>query len=309
MAKGNTPTPKGNAGDGAQRSALSASEVAGKVAYAVVGAAVGGKSNVTQSASQSVATRRPAEDTNAASKSVTTKAATSNAATTPPPAQVQAQVQSQTQPQSFTSKIPQGWNTQTTPDHPYSFSREYVTNDKVIDTIVTATGVGKAKAKEFDDAIDTFTGASYKSIHKYQMGESQSPAEAAKNAKIVKGMEEYIQRAPKFSGETMRGYTLSNVELDSYIKKVGGNSTISMVGTSSWTSEMKFAESFANYGGKQNKVVLVCKGGQPMGTSIRHLSEYYRESEVLVSEKAKFRITKYNGKDKNGYHRFEVEAV
>ena len=208
---------------------------------------------------------------------------------------------------NYANIIPSGWNNQVV----FAQYEEYgngMKPDAQIAAIAKKANVSTKEAADMYDALDFFTGAGYQSIHKYQGGDEDYAT--PKVMAYVDHLENFIAKSPKVLHTTRRGTSWDDVKLQSCISMVGTNKTIKMHGTASWSSsdDTKKVEEFASNGKLPNKVILICKGGQPLGTPIRHLSNFYNEEEVLVSAKAQYKITKYNGK-KQGFHIFEVEAV
>lgn len=161
-------------------------------------------------------------------------------------------------------------------------------------------GVDVFKAKEYADAIYSYTLSTSGAMRKYQQGGEAS----AYIRKIERDIEEYIAKAPKWNGgETVRGIGLTDDELSEY--SVG--SIHDMRGTSSWSSEIIIAQEFADWeGAKKEKgktnAVIFHSPTQHNGTSIRHLSNYPNEdgeNEVIVSKQSRYKVVR-RSKDNDG---------
>ena len=83
---------------------------------------------------------------------------------------------------------------------------------------------------------------------------------------------------------------------------------LDMGGTSSWSTNRSKAEQFSSSdaGIDDWLVVLECKGPN-RGTSIRAVSRYTEEDEVLVSRLARYKIT--GTRQEGSFAIFEVEEV
>lgn len=161
-------------------------------------------------------------------------------------------------------------------------------------------GVDEFKAKEYADAIYSYTLSDSGAIREYQQG-----GEASVYIRTIeRDIEDYIAKAPKWNGgETVRGIRLTDDELLEY--SVG--SIHDMRGTSSWSSEIVIAQEFADHEGDQKEkgktnAVIFHSPTQHNGTSIRHLSHYPNEggeNEVIVSKQSRYKVVR-RSKDKDG---------
>ena len=107
---------------------------------------------------------------------------------------------------------------------------------------------------------------------------------------------------PKWDGgDTYRGMSLSKNDLQRLINE-GKSGNINNLGTASWSTDISVANNFSGFHiGEMNdsgelrteKVVLVCKK-QARGTSIRFLSNYQNEHEILCSMFSRYKyVTDY----------------
>ena len=172
--------------------------------------------------------------------------------------------------------------------------------DATVEGIAKYLGVSMEEAKSFDSAIWSFTGDYFTAIRQLQNG--KIPEGFDKNSPFVKAMKEkgenlekYIEKAPKWNGgETYRGINISSEDLKKY--QVGNTIDVNR-GTASWSSDIKVSKKFAKQGSEE-KVVFKCPT-QKNGTSIKHLSNYNHEDEVMVSKNSKYVITSIN-RNKDG---------
>lgn len=181
--------------------------------------------------------------------------------------------------------------------------------------------VDEATAKDYYDAVNGFSYGWDYEIREYQMGRGASidlnynkhTLEAIK--KKAEDIEKYIDASPKWHGsETYRGMSVSTEQIERWKQCVQDDTKVDMQGTASWSTNISTSEYFAgrNIGKTRNgemlteKALFICKHPQ-YGTSIRPLSEFYSEHEILCSKDCRWKITAY--KEENGYHVFEVEPI
>lgn len=138
------------------------------------------------------------------------------------------------------------------------------------------------ETKEMYDAIYQYTGIEYSTIR--QAFVDKKPPESYQQAMAI---EKYLQLSPKWGGgELYRGIKLDYEQISQF--KVG--QTITMKGPSSWTSRRSLAENFT--GGSDVLGVVFVLPKTTKGASIKHLSDFPNEDEVLISGKAKYKIKK-----------------
>ena len=113
-------------------------------------------------------------------------------------------------------------------------------------------------------------------------------------------LEEFLDKAPKWKGETYRGITITEDDLKSYKK----GATIDMKGTSSWSSSKEIGENWAGFQWKKKKGqvhILFSSNGQKNGTSASFFSNKGNEKEVIVSKKSKYKINNIERKGNRVY--------
>lgn len=184
---------------------------------------------------------------------------------------------------------------------------ETVPREKRAKYIQDELGVSFQDAEKYSEALYYYTDDfnNVKDIRAYQRGETiKNAPEVAKQEQALEG---YIARAPKWSGgETFRGVKLSEKELSQYV----AGSEHDMLGTSSWSSDEDTAIGYAGYGnppsGKRSAVFH--SSTQTNGTSVRHLSPFANEDEVLVSKRSKYRVLKVI-KSQDGISHIYLEEI
>ncbi len=190
-----------------------------------------------------------------------------------------------------------------------------------IECIRALTGTDARTARSFGDAVKAFSyqwdweirqvqsgNTAFSSKHGHSIGEIRKKAE---------DLEKFIAMSPKWEGgDTYRGLSLSMTDLEEFRKRQKDKIPIDMRGSASWSTDKGVSENFAGmHAGEKNKsgetmtekAIFVKKGGQPMGTSIRHLSRFSNEHEILCSEKARYTITGYRYDSRAKIHYFTVE--
>ena len=161
--------------------------------------------------------------------------------------------------------------------------------------------VGDAEATKYLDAIEYFVGNGYVKVREFQQGKDIGDEVAKRVEPISNNLERLIIISPKYEGVTYRGLSVNNTILRRFVDLADNGGILSMDGTSSWSTDEMTAKYFASGDGK--RVIFRCNGKQ-MGTSIRAYAANPHEHEILVSRKAKWKITGY--KTIHGAHYFDV---
>lgn len=153
--------------------------------------------------------------------------------------------------------------------------------------------VPKEKAKEMAVSINKYSGSYYDDIRAASRGESNGYKHEADMC------EEFIKASPKWSGgKVYRGIKVYDpATRDAILANVAKGKPIDMRGVSSWSSKKSVADDFS---GGSHPIVFVSNGTSTnKGTSIKHLSNFKNEDEVLMSKDMTFTPTKMR-KSKNG---------
>lgn len=122
-------------------------------------------------------------------------------------------------------------------------------------------------------------------------------------------LEDYIAKAPKYSGEIYRGIRLEKNKAEEIISTLSSGGSIDMKGTASWSSKMDVAKDFAETYDSSIKRGIIFKCDRTnKGTTIQHLSGYGKsEGEVLVSKSARYRAKSITDQGNRWY--VEVEEL
>ena len=134
----------------------------------------------------------------------------------------------------------------------------------------------------FDKALESYTGDGFTEILKQQSEGKQS--------KEAEALEAFIKASPKFNGGTM--YRSVGMDIADADKLKVGDTFDNRGAASSWTTDktLNFLDDLDT--SKKRKVTLVLASGTKHGTSIRAISEYPEEDEVLCSKEQKCKINK-----------------
>ena len=166
---------------------------------------------------------------------------------------------------------------------------------QAVNAIKEATGCSSQKAIKIAEAIYNYSGSSYESIRGVQTGEIKAGSyNYAKYENEGKMLESFIKDSPKWdgSGTLYRGISVDKKAAADIIKKAQAGEPLDQKGTASWSSQESTAKSFAGWGGNYNEhIVFVLSGGTMKGTSIKHLSNYSSENEVLMSKTQRSKAT------------------
>ena len=149
-------------------------------------------------------------------------------------------------------------------------------------------------------SIDEFSRKRYDEIRK---DESEYAKEANRSIDVL------LENSPSYNGSIYRGISVTKKELNQYIRYSKKGIPFDQKGLSSWSSEKKIADSFIRLDEDRNCGIMFIKEGVGFtnSTSIKHMSAFTEENEVLVHRKTKMKITKYYKQGKT--HFFTVEEV
>ena len=155
------------------------------------------------------------------------------------------------------------------------------------------------KATELLNSTYSFTDAGFRDIRKAYTTPNEAYPKALRQLKAV---DEFVEISPKWEGGPLyRGVRVSDSVIATY--KVGH--IIDMRGPSSWSSDEDSARTFsASSAGQQNSVIFTLPSTNK-ATSIKHLSMYPAENEVLASSNAEYTIKSIKKKDKKYYVNLE----
>lgn len=207
---------------------------------------------------------------------------------------------------------------------------------KTAEDIKNQLGVSEDVAKDFRDAIyependkGGFTYGWDKVIRAYQNGELDKMLNTSKVDKIIRrdyggdtdayvrdvvkkatNCEKLIDAAPKWNGgELMRGFSGLDAKTLADLTTPGVLIDLNH-GTASWSTKESVARSFAEYssfmpfGAPAGSFVAHVESGTRRGTSIKNLSFYDGEDEVLCSAKEAFVCTRVEKRPNGEVHAY-----
>ncbi len=150
----------------------------------------------------------------------------------------------------------------------------------------------REEALKYFDTIRYYTRNGYKDIRRAQLAELKEgkPIEDADLKEKIALIDEYIASAPLYPEDVpiYRGFGSMNIEdLWAFDEAYANGELITMSGISSWTSRESVAYDFLS---KKDHVAVFELVSNKTGVSIRHLSEFPEEDEVLFGTNATYRI-------------------
>lgn len=208
-------------------------------------------------------------------------------------------------------------------------------------SLVSAGAITKAQADDFQDAVNGDNGGFTKGwdgeIRAYQRGQldqhiaTDAHAQkylaqkfngdlAAYKAAIIKkaeNCEAMIDAMPKWNGKAglYRGFkSLTDQQINDFLD---GNSMVDLnYGTASWTSRQSIADSYAKKGighkheGKTgDKAMIAHVVGTRRGTSVKNISGFKKEYEVMCSKREAFRCIGYKWVGNVCHAEFEIVST
>lgn len=193
-----------------------------------------------------------------------------------------------------------------------------------LEQLERTTGVKGQKVKDLYNAVYGFSHQWDAEIRAYQVGKIKKdyiPRDEHHTYEEIKkkaeNLEEYILRSPKWAGgKTYRGLCMSKKEADKLVERLSSKDGADMLGTSSWSTKRYNSEGFANdklgdydYNGdvKDTAVMLTSKS-QKRATSIKYISHYTHENEVISSKENRYRIVSISKRHEHGTYFYEVEV-
>lgn len=193
-----------------------------------------------------------------------------------------------------------------------------------LERIERTTGVKGQKVEDLYIAVHGFSHQWDAEIRAYQVGkikkdyiprnERHTYEEIKKKAE---NLEEYILRSPKWAGgKTYRGLCMSKKEADKLVERLSSKDGADMLGTSSWSTKRYNSEGFARQwlgdeddkGDVKDTAVVLTSKSQKRATSIKYISHYTSENEVVSSKENRYRIVSISKRHEYGTYFYEVEV-
>lgn len=158
--------------------------------------------------------------------------------------------------------------------------------DEAIQEVAKRTGTSTEEARKMADAVYSFSRFDYDSIREYQ--QNGPPPDEREKADAI---EEFIEKSPKWDGGTVyRGIGVDRETGSKIIAAAMSGENVGMLGTASWSTEKNIADNFAssNTPWPDGISIIFISDGKQNGTSIRNLSSFHNENEVLMSNEARW---------------------
>ena len=171
-----------------------------------------------------------------------------------------------------------------------------IKNPEVVRKISKVTGMKDKEVKASLDALAEFSGAGYKKYRELEKTGKLSSGESSeiitKMKSKVKAINQYIEKMPKFYRSIYRGVQLESQQaLDDAIKKLQNGDSHELNAMSSFSSSESQARAFALASKKGQKVSIIYEVIEnKSGVTIRNLSKFPEEDEVLVPKGARYKL-------------------
>ncbi len=168
-------------------------------------------------------------------------------------------------------------------------------SDEGIDAVSDELGVSRDEAKDMGKAIIDYSGSWYDDIRRCAQGDEDYIQFKDK----VDNIEKFINRSPKWGeGKIYRGIDVDEQTAKDIVSMAKNGEPITMRGMSSWSSDKETAKEFSESEGNGASIIFVNKDDHTdYGTSIRHLSRYQDEDEILVSKDTHFEADSVRRRD------------
>jgi len=157
-----------------------------------------------------------------------------------------------------------------------------------VEAVMAQTGASDAEAQAMYDAVYNFSKWDSTDIRKYAY-DGPPPSSHKADAENI---EKFISASPQWDdGPLYRGMDVKPDVAMKILAEAKAGKPLGQRGPASWSSDRSTAEGFASKSAPGNISIIFCTGGKQNGTSIKHLSDFPREEEVLMSNDARWRAT------------------
>ncbi|MFB2832972.1 ADP-ribosyltransferase [Floridanema evergladense] len=149
------------------------------------------------------------------------------------------------------------------------------------EALMKMTGLSEQEVKDGMRGVYEFVSNGYTGIR-----ESERKGEPDSR---VTNINRLLSKMPKYDGEIYRGMAIKRENLDSFLKELG-TGTMKIEAMSSFTSDKKIAQKFTKVKGGGVPVLITVQNKS--GVSIRNMSTFKKENEVLVPKGVNYSISK-----------------
>lgn len=196
----------------------------------------------------------------------------------------------------------------------------WATEDNIAKTMKEC-GCTREQALRMNRAVRNFSSGWDWDIRHYQQGGKADALghDIADVKERAADLERFLHMAPQWDGgTTYRGIACDPKVLSKFKRRAKDGKAIDMLGSSSWSTDRSTSLGFALDNAEVIDDAVMCLfrcEGKQKGTTIRHLSAYRGEDEVLCSQDARWRIktakriSKKGGNELYDVWEFVVEVI
>jgi hypothetical protein len=181
--------------------------------------------------------------------------------------------------QADTTRPPEGTRTQT--DHLDG-------HHEGVDGVKKITGAEGEEAKSMADAVVDFTDGWFGAIR--QAGFEGSPPASAAAKEKADQVDKLVDKGAKFDGQVYRGIGVDGATADAIVDMARRGELINQKGAASFSTSENTARSFGTSNCPHDGTVVMFRSkGVQNGTSVKNISDFPSEDEVLMSSKARWK--------------------
>ena len=172
------------------------------------------------------------------------------------------------------------------------------------EAVKAQTGCSDQEALDMYAAVSSFSRGGYEAIRRYAY---EGPPPSTRQAD-AENLEKFISSSPQWDdGPLYRGINVDSKAAQKILADARAGKPLGQRGPASWSTDRDVAEDFS-YGSEDVSIIFKTTGKQN-GTSIKHLSAYTDENEVLMSNDARWRPVSDPVEVSPGVWEIECEAI
>lgn len=154
-----------------------------------------------------------------------------------------------------------------------------------VDAVKAQTGASDAEAAAMYNSVHNFSMSAYHGIRAYAH-DGPPPSGSRTDAE---NLEKFIASSPQWDdGDLYRGIHVNADVADQILAQAKSGKPIDQRGPASWSTSKGVADDFAEKGKPGEVSIIFRTSGRQNGTSIKHLSSFPSENEVLMSNDARW---------------------